>query len=867
MSEETRRWLDGHSRAQRAALLAWVWNTQDEGAVLLDGERRVLDANRSACAMLARSHDELVGSLLPDPPPVGDDVRVAAHAHPAGEAGDLLLLTFTDVASEVEARRAVERIADSVEEFLFIARLGDDGTLGLTYCGPGIERLIGGPVPPGRSIESAWFDAVHPDDRGEARASLRATALGRPTVSEYRLVGFDGRVRWVRARTQRRDGPDGVSIDGIVSDVTEARERDRAMTRFRAIVEASGSAIALLDLDWQVRWMNPAALALTGLNPDTAVGTPFLELVGDEARADHLATERTCVAREGRWSGESVMRLADRRRRPLAVEATSYLIEHPVTGERLGIACIRRDITAARRLGREHEAIGNVATAIASGAGRAEIYETACREAARLLDADAGGIAMRTPGGNARTVGTWRAAGPDDRLERTIGRVAAGLRAGDGPRSFAVGDGHHGAGATVVVEGALWGVIAACRIGAPFTPEDERALGRLGGLVGTAVGVAEGREQLVRQATTDGLTGLCNHRAFHDLLRAETARASRYGRCVAIVLLDLDGFKDVNDRHGHQAGDQLLQAVARALEAAVRGTEVVARLGGDEFALLLPETGLEGARATAERVRAAVEALPAAAGHGVTASAGVADLGQAESADEMIRLADGALYRSKVHGRNRVAAHGAERVDARSPQERAERLSRTHALGAVRVLAHLVDLKDPSTHRHSERVAELAVLLAEELRWPEERRARLRDAALVHDVGKVVIGDALLTKPGALTAGEYEHVKDHAPTGAQIAAEALDLEQVAWIHQHHERPDGAGYPDGLAADAISEGASILAFAEAWEVMTGERPYQPAKAAADALAECRALEGRQFDGAVLAAFERLVARGAADEAII
>ncbi|MDX6684853.1 MAG: hypothetical protein QOF86_981 [Baekduia sp.] len=861
MSEETRRWLDGRSRVQRAALLAWVWNTQDEGAVLLDGERRVLDANRSACTMLARSHDELVGSVLADPPPVADDVRVAAHPHPAGEAGDLLLLTFTDVASEVEARRAVERIAESVEEFLFIAHLADDGTLGLTYCGPGIERLIGGPVPPGRSVESAWFDAVHPDDRDESRAALRATALGRPTVSEYRLVGFDGRVRWVRARTQRRDAADGIAIDGIVSDVTEARQRDRAMTRFRAIVEASGSAISLLDLDWQVRWMNPAALALTGLDPDTAVGTPYLELVGDEARADHLATERACVAREGRWSGESVMRPADRRRRPVAVEATSYLIEHPVTGERLGIACIRRDITAARRLGREHEAIGNVATAIASGAGRAEIYETACREAARLLDADAGGIAVRTPRGDARTVGTWRAADADDRLERTIGRLAAGLRAGDGPRSFTVGDGHHGAGAAVVVDGKLWGVIAACRAGAPFTPEDERALGQLGGLVGTAVGVANGREQLVRQATTDGLTGLCNHRAFHDLLRAEAARSDRYGRSVAIVVLDLDGFKGVNDRHGHQAGDQLLQAVARALETVVRRTEVVARLGGDEFALLLPETDLEGAHATAERVRATVEALPAAAAHGVTASAGAADLGQAESADEMIRLADGALYWSKVHGRNRVATYDPERTEALSAQERAERLARTHALGAVRVLARLVDLKDPSAHRHSERVAELAVLLAEELGWPEERRALLRDAALVHDVGKVAIPDGLLSKPGALTGSEYEQVKHHAPAGAQIAAEALDPEQIDWIRHHHERPDGGGYPDGLAEAAISEGASILAFADGWDVMRSDRPYKAAKAAADALAECRALEGRQFDGAVLAAFERLVARGA------
>ncbi|MCW2984034.1 MAG: diguanylate cyclase, partial [Conexibacter sp.] len=189
------------------------------------------------------------------------------------------------------------------------------------------------------------------------------------------------------------------------------------------------------------------------------------------------------------------------------------------------------------------------------------------------------------------------------------------------------------------------------------------------------------------------------------------------------------------------------------------------------------------------------------------------------------------------------------------------------ALGAVRVLARLIDLKDASTHQHSERVAGLAVRLAAELGWPEDRRALLRDAALVHDVGKVVIDDHLLGKPGALTAAEYEQVKRHAPTGARIAAEALNAEQAAWIAQHHERPDGGGYPAGLTGAEISEGGRILAFADVWDVMTSERPYKEAKDAGDALAECRALVGRQFDAGVLAAFERLYARGAVGEPII
>jgi diguanylate cyclase (GGDEF)-like protein/PAS domain S-box-containing protein len=860
---ETRRWLDRFSRAQRAELLAWIWNTQDEGAVLLDGQRRVLDANRAASSLLGVEHGALPGTVLPDPPVEDETVRVRMHRRDDALLGPVLLVTLVDVAAEVRARRAVEHIAESVEEFLFTTALDGRGSLRLVYAGPGIERLLGGPPPRGVTPEAAWFGAIHPEDRAAVRESVRHTAQGRTITVDYRLVGYDGRVRWIRSRTQRRDEQGETLFDGIASDVTAERIADAEMARFRGVVEASGSAIALLDPDWQVRWMNPAGLAMTGLDAERAAGVPYLELVGDEARAEHLEVERPAVQRDGRWSGQSVLLPADRSQRPLPVDATTYRIEHPATGEHLGLACIRRDISDLRRLAREHEAIGNLASTIAAGVGREEIYETACREAAHLLGGDAGGIAMLggAPGVGARTVATWRAPGAEDRLQLTIGRLSpVALDGGDGCR-MDLGDGHFGVGAPVTVEGRPWGLIAACRRGAPFSAEDERALRRLGGLVGTAVGVATSREQLVRQATTDGLTGLFNHRAFHDLLRAETARAERYDRPIAIVLADLDGFKEVNDRHGHQAGDRLLEAVARALEAVVRGTEIVARLGGDEFALLLPETDVLGAQATAERVRAAVAALPLALEHGVTVSAGVADLEQAATADELIRLADGALYWSKVHGRDRVSAYDPERVEALSAAERAERLARGHALGAVRVLARLIDLKDASTHRHSERVAELAVRLAAEMGWPEERRGLLRDAALVHDVGKVVIDDAVLGKPEALTRDEYELVKRHAPTGAQIAAEALNAEQTAWIAQHHERPDGGGYPDGLTGEQISQGGRILAFADVWDVMTSERPYKLAKPAPDALHECRSLVGRQFDADVVAAFERLYAQGA------
>ena len=154
-----------------------------------------------------------------------------------------------------------------------------------------------------------------------------------------------------------------------------------------------------------------------------------------------------------------------------------------------------------------------------------------------------------------------------------------------------------------------------------------------------------------------------------------------------------------------------------------------------------------------------------------------------------------------------------------------------------------MDAKDPSTRRHSERVAALCEELADALGWPPERCRLLRDAGLVHDVGKIGVPDAILFKPGRLTAEEYELVKEHAELGARIVAEALTPEQVSWVKSHHERWDGGGYPEGLMAEDIPEGARIMALADAWDVMTSERPYTAGPATpARAIAECRACSG-------------------------
>jgi putative nucleotidyltransferase with HDIG domain len=168
------------------------------------------------------------------------------------------------------------------------------------------------------------------------------------------------------------------------------------------------------------------------------------------------------------------------------------------------------------------------------------------------------------------------------------------------------------------------------------------------------------------------------------------------------------------------------------------------------------------------------------------------------------------------------------------------------SLEAIETLNATVEAKDPYTAGHSSRVQRIALSLGEELSLTVKELDALRFGALFHDIGKIAIPDALLTKPGRLTADEYELMKRHSAEGARIVAKFSRLrESVPIIRHHHERFDGRGYPDGLAGDDIPLSAAIAGLADAWDAMTIERPYQRAFSPDEALEEVRACRGTQF----------------------
>ena len=340
------------------------------------------------------------------------------------------------------------------------------------------------------------------------------------------------------------------------------------------------------------------------------------------------------------------------------------------------------------------------------------------------------------------------------------------------------------------------------------------------------------QRELARLSETDSLTGLPNRRKAMDDLSAAFRREGPETNMLA--LFDLDGFKTYNDSFGHPAGDQLLVRLGRQLESRVGGRMRAYRLGGDEFCVIGEVAA--GDLATAESAAAA-----ALSEHGqafsISASYGsVAIPAEAKTPEDAMRLADQRMYARKNSSRPTA-------IDQ-----------------SKNVLLQALAERHPDLGDHLDNVAELAEPVAKAVGMPADALPTLRYASELHDVGKMAIPDAILSKPGPLDEAEWEFVRRHTVIGQRIVAAAPALARAGeMIRASHERWDGGGYPDGLAGEEIPLGARVIAVCDAFDAMVSERPYKRALSEQDALAELRRCAGHQFDPAVVHAFEQVVAQ--------
>jgi diguanylate cyclase (GGDEF)-like protein len=367
----------------------------------------------------------------------------------------------------------------------------------------------------------------------------------------------------------------------------------------------------------------------------------------------------------------------------------------------------------------------------------------------------------------------------------------------------------------------------------------------------------------MRLALTDPLTGLGNHRNFHERLQRELVVAEDEGTPLALCLVDFDDLKSVNDRFGHPVGDLVLGQVASRLR---QGGEAF-RLGGDEFAVLLPRHDESQATAVARSIVERVAALDVEGVGPVTVSAGVATYPtHGSTRDELIRLADSALYWAKKDGKNRVRAQTAESTPRPNVEERTDTRERAARYRAAESLAKAVDERDTYSGSHSQRVGDYSALIARSLGADESAIELTRLAGNLHDLGKLAIPEEVLRKPSSLSEAERVMLERHPQIGFKML-ESLGVEPVAeWVLHHHERWDGAGYPNRLAGDQIPLGARIVFVADAFDAMTSERAYSRARSRQDALAELHRCAGTQFDPTVVKALAQELARPAVSLAV-
>ena len=345
----------------------------------------------------------------------------------------------------------------------------------------------------------------------------------------------------------------------------------------------------------------------------------------------------------------------------------------------------------------------------------------------------------------------------------------------------------------------------------------------------------------------DALAGVLRIEAFREQLSEELVRTRRNDLRGALVLLQVDRLAEIHRAHGFAAGAALLRALMAGLREGTRRDDRIVRMADARFALLLREVGEEETMACVTRLLGTFQEFQVGPVRGAPSSAGIALFGPDDDDPvELFERAGRALACAQESG-------GARAVIASADGDVVSMSAKLHRRDAVEALAVALLERDRYTGEHSESVVEMAVAVARNLGLTPGQVEDVRAAALLHDIGKVGIPDAILNKPGPLTPEERTLMAEHPVIGERILHSIGGFQAVSEIVRHeHESWDGSGYPDGLAGDEIPIGSRIILACDAYHAMTSDRPYRARMSHAEAFKELTSCAGRQFDPDVTAA---------------
>lgn len=378
----------------------------------------------------------------------------------------------------------------------------------------------------------------------------------------------------------------------------------------------------------------------------------------------------------------------------------------------------------------------------------------------------------------------------------------------------------------------------------------------------------------------DSHTGLYNYRYLMEIIEPEFERSKRYGLSLSVIMLDIDYFKSINDVYGHNFGDTVLKQLANICKKAVRIYDTVIRYGGEEFLFILPNTDHWGAINLSRRLLEKINKTNFGTSQQkiqLKVSMGIASYphDKVYKGIELINIADKLLGKIKEHGGNNIFWSGElestleikeefyKDKDARLLKEKITKLTQRANQSireAIYAFARTIKLKDNYTGEHVEKTVLYAVETAKALGLSSEEIEKIRDAAMLHDLGKIGISEKILLKRKKLNFQEFEEIKKHPQIGVDILRSIHFLQGIIpYIFYHHERYDGKGYPSGLKGEEIPLGARIIAIADVYQALTSDRPYRKAYNKKEALRIINEGAGTQFDPQIVKTFLEVVQR--------
>ena len=812
-----------------------------------------------------------------------------------------LLGVSRDITERKQGKRALEQsekryrlLAENVSDVIFTT----DMAMRYTYVSPSVTRMRGYSVEEvmgGTLAESLAPGSLEVARRivAEALALEKAGDPDRPLsrMVEVELNHKDGSTIWAEVTATFLRDADGqpVGLLGVSRDITERKRAEAALRTKDSAIASSINAIALANLEGTLTYVNPSLLKMWGFDDEEEIlGRNVSEFWQTKKKALEVGK---ALRDEGSWAGELVAIRRDGS--PFHVD----MLASTVTDEADNPICMMGsflDVTERKQ----------TAEALEESEKRYRLLAENATDIIWTMDMNLR-FTYESP-----SVTRIRGYSPAEAMAQTIEETLTPASVEVARKALAEELVPEKMDIKDLSRSRTLELEHTCKDGSTVWLEVTTTFlrgedGRPVGLLGASRDITERKRaeeeseslhaELETRAITDSLTGLYNHAYFYQRLAHEIERSGRYGHRFALVMMDVDAFKHYNDSRGHQAGDQALRLVGECIRSAMRRSDLAFRYGGDEFVAILLNADVPRAQAVVRRVNRRIAArlkeLGDSAGAWLGLSAGVACFPEdATTVDELVGMADAAMYDAKrlawargVMGRRQAvesvacpvevlhetqarmlsgaaSSLAAALEDLTAPQGLAQTDLRTlAALGAA------AEIKDPYILGHQERTSRLAATVAKELGLPPDRVRNITTAGLLHDLGKVSVGEGILNKPGKLSESEFTKMKEHPALGAtMIVSGGEALQPLAPIvRHHHERFDGSGYPDGLARENIPLEARILSVADAFDAMTHERAYRKALSTEEALGEIERGVGTRFDREVVDAFLGVVRRRAGE----